>query len=129
MRAVDTNVLLRLLLGDHPRQCAAAKAFVAPGAWVHLVTLAETVWVLESNYGLARDQLVTAVELLLDQQSLSVQEPEVVKAALTRFGNRAGVSFSDCLILEGARKAGHLPVGTFDRDLAKVEGAELLRPG
>jgi predicted nucleic acid-binding protein len=36
------------------------------------------------------------------------------------------LGFSDCLILEAARKAGHLPVGTFDRDLSKLDGAERL---
>jgi predicted nucleic acid-binding protein len=36
------------------------------------------------------------------------------------------VSFTDCLVLEVARKAGHLPLGTFDRDLAKLDGAHRL---
>jgi len=35
-------------------------------------------------------------------------------------------SFSDCLLLELARKAGHLPLGTFDRDLSKLAGARKL---
>jgi predicted nucleic acid-binding protein len=37
------------------------------------------------------------------------------------------LGFSDCLVLETARKAGHLPLGTFDRDLAKLDGAVRLQ--
>ena len=52
MRAVDTNVLVRLLARDHPVQLAAAEAFVQAGAWVSLLVLMETVWVLDSVYGI-----------------------------------------------------------------------------
>ncbi len=88
MRAVDTNVLVRLLARDDAAQAEAAEAFVAGGAWVSHVVLVETIWVLESVYE---------------------------------------VDFSDCLVLEAARKAGHGPLGTFDRDPARLDGAELLR--
>ena len=43
---------------------------------------------------------------------------------MKKTGSAAG--FSDNLIVEIARKNGHLPLGTFDRDLAKVDGAERL---
>jgi predicted nucleic acid-binding protein len=36
------------------------------------------------------------------------------------------LGFSDCLVLEIARKAGHLPLGTFDRNLSKLDGAQKL---
>ena len=70
--------------------------------------------------------LATAVEMLLDHHDLTIQDPEVVTAALLHFRNRPAVSFSDCLLLEAARKAGYLPLGTFDRDLAKLEGVQRL---
>ena len=50
MRAVDTNVLVRLVTGDDARQTEAAEQFVAPGAWVSLLALAETALVLDSVY-------------------------------------------------------------------------------
>jgi predicted nucleic acid-binding protein len=80
MRAVDTNVLVRLVTRDDAKQVAAAEAFVAKGAWVPHLVLAEAMWVLASV----------------------------------------------CLVLEVARKAGHLPLGTFDRELGKLDGAEKL---
>jgi predicted nucleic-acid-binding protein len=55
-----------------------------------------------------------------------VQDPDVVAAALARFRKRSKVGFSDCMVLEVARKAGHMPLGTFDRHLAKLDGTELL---
>ena len=126
MRAVDTNVLVRLVTRDDPRQVALAEAFVEPGAWVSHVVLVEATWVLTSVYALEAPRLATALEMLLDHRALSVQEPEVVALALVQFRKRPAASFSDCLVLELARKAGHLPLGTFDRDLSKLDGAQRL---
>jgi predicted nucleic-acid-binding protein len=53
MRAVDTNVIVRLIVRDDPQQTAAAEHFVEKGAWVSNLALAETVWVLDSVYGLS----------------------------------------------------------------------------
>lgn len=124
MRAIDTNLLVRLLVRDNARQLAAAEKFVAPGAWVSHLVLAETLWVLDAVYSRTSAQLAAAVELLLAHEHLAIQDAEVVEAALERFRARPSLGFSDCLVLESARKSGHLPLGTFDRQLAKVEGAE-----
>jgi predicted nucleic-acid-binding protein len=126
MRAVDTNVLVRLVARDDAGQAAAAERFVARGAWVSHVVLVETMWVLESVYELDRRTQAKAVEMLLNHRDLTVEDADVVVDALARFRAQAGVGFSDCLVLEVARKAGHLPLGTFDRDLAKLDGAERL---
>ena len=64
--------------------------------------------------------------MLLNHRDLTVQDAEVVEAALAHFRKRNSVGFSDCLVLEVARKSGHLPLGTFDRDFSKLEGAERL---
>ena len=127
MRAVDTNVLVRLLARDDEEQAAAAEAFVAPGAWVSHVVLVETLWVLESVYEVDVRGRAKAVEMLLNHREVTVQDPDVVERALGHFRKRPSLGFSDCLVLESARKAGHGPLGTFDRDLGRVEGAQLLR--
>ena len=124
MRAVDTNVLLRLITRDDPQQSAAAESFVAKGSWVSHLVLAQAVWVLESVYGLDSARRATAGEMLLSHQSLTLQDPELVAAALEHFRRKPSLGFSDCLILEIARKSGHLPLGTFDRSLAKLDGVE-----
>lgn len=124
MRAVDTNVLVRLITRDEAQQVAAAEAYVTPGAWVSTVVLAETAWVLQSVYDLAGAEIATVVEMLLRHEQLSLQDAEVVSAALERFRAASAVDFTDCLALEIARKAGHLPFGTFDRKLSRLDGAE-----
>lgn len=126
MRAVDTNVLVRLLTRDDARQVAAAEAFVANGAWVPHLAVAEATWVLASVYDREPDAIATAVEMLLNHQSLTVQDEEVVIAAVAQFRQQPKAGFSDCLMLEVARKAGHTPLGTFDRDLGRLDGAQRL---
>lgn len=126
MRAVDTNVLVRLLARDDPKQLAAAEAFSRPGAWISHVVLVEAMRVMSSVYARRSSQIAAAVSMLLEHDSLVIQDPDVVSAALERFGETPALGFSDCLILEIPRKAGHLPLGTFDRNLAKLEGSERL---
>jgi predicted nucleic acid-binding protein len=126
MRAVDTNVLVRLLTRDDPKQLGVAEAFVEQGAWVSVLALAEATWVLAAVYERTPAQVALAVEMLLNHQHLTLQEPEAVAAALEMFRQRPTLGFSDCLLVQLARRAGHLPLGTFDRNLAKVDGAKRL---
>lgn len=126
MRALDTNLLVRLLARDDPAQLATAEAFIEHGAWVSHLMLAETVWVLDAVYGRSAKQLAAAIELLLDHQSLTIQDADTVRAALAHFRALPKLGFSDCLVLEIARKAGHLPLGTFDRALSRLQGTQRL---
>jgi predicted nucleic-acid-binding protein len=126
MRAIDTNVLVRLITRDDAKQVAAAEGFVASGAWVSHVVLAETLWVLESVYRLDSEARATAVGMLLSHASITVQDADTVTAALAHFRHKPSLGFSDCLVLEIARKAGHLPLGTFDRGLGKLDGGQRL---
>jgi len=126
MRAVDTNVLVRLATRDDAQQTAAAEAFVAGGAWIQPLVLAEAMWVLAAVYDLEPEKIATAVEMFLNHRDLTIQDADAVAAALENFRRRPALGFSDCLILEIARKAGHLPLGTFDRELGKLEGAQRL---
>ncbi len=126
MRAVDTNLLIRLIARDDAAQAAAAEAFVAPGAWVPQIALVEALWVLGSIYGMKPQQIAAAVEMLLSHKDLTLQDANAVAAALSHFRKRPALGFSDCLVLEASRKAGHLPLGTFDRRLGKLEGAQGL---
>jgi len=126
MRAIDTNVLVRLITRDDAAQTEAAQVFVSRGVWVSHVVLAETVWVLSTAYELRVAEIADVIEMLLNHQQLTFQDADVVEAALERYKQVPGVGFSDCLVLETARKAGHLPFGTFDKRLSKTEGAELL---
>jgi predicted nucleic-acid-binding protein len=127
MRAIDTNVLVRVLVRDDPDQAAAADVFIGGGAWVSPLVLMETTWVLRSVYGRTSAQIAAGIELLLGHETIVVQDADLVGRALVDFRKHPAIGFSDCLIVEQARKSGHLPIGTFDRALARLPGATRVR--
>ena len=126
MRAVDTNVVVRVITRDDPAQAETADAYIRGGAWVSQVVLAEVTWTLSAAYGLRPAAIARVVSMLLEHDSIVLEQPDVVALALERFKARPSVGFSDYLILEAAHRAGHLPLGTFDKNLARLEGAERL---
>ena len=99
---------------------------MAKGAWVSHLVLAEAIWVLDAVYARTPKQMIAALELLLVHESLVLQDADTVNAALSQFRAKPALGFSDCLVLEIARKAGHLPLATFDKALAKLNGAQKL---
>ena len=126
MRAIDTNVRVRLIAQDDAAQFQAAESFITGGVWVSTVAFIESIWVLRSFYKLKPKELATAIELLLMQRDLSFENRAAIEAALQLFMERPTLGFNDCMILKLAEKAGHLPLGTFDKDLSKLEGARKL---
>jgi predicted nucleic-acid-binding protein len=124
MRAVDTNLLVRLVVRDDVEQVAVAEDFVARGGWVSHLALAEATWVLSAVYERDAASIAAAIERLSNHKTLTIQDADVVSAALDHFRKRPALGFSDCMLLEIARKAGHLPLGTFDRELGKLPDAE-----
>ena len=127
MRAVDTNVVVRLVVRDDPEQVRAAEKFTCGGAWISHLVLAETSWVLDAVYERTTEQIATAVDMLLSHKDLTLQDSAVVASALEQFRKRPALGFADCLVVEIARKAGHLPVGTFGKSLAKLDRTERLQ--
>ena len=118
MNAADTNVLVRLMVRDDPHQTAVAGRFIEEGVWVSSLVLAETTCVVRSVYGRSAGELAVSVEMILNEKHVTLEDPGVVEAALDLF--------RDCLILQLTKKAGHLPLGTFDRDLGRVPGVHRL---
>ena len=126
MLALDTNVLLRLLVRDDAQQASAADAAAIKGGWISHLVLAEAVWVLDAVYNRTPKQLIAALDMLLMHQTLVLQDADVVSAALVQLRAKPGLGFSDCLVLEIARKAGHLPLATLDKALGKLAGTQRL---
>ena len=120
------NVLVRLITRDDVRRAASADGFVQNGAWVSTLAPAETISVLETVYERRAGDLATAIDMLLNHKNLILQDSDVVAAALDLFRSRPVLGFSDCLMLQLARRAGHLRLGTFDRNLGKAEGVQKL---
>ena len=64
--------------------------------------------------------------MLVEHDRLTLQGEDAVRGAHAAFEGDPSVGFSDCLIVETARKAGHLPVGTFDKAMSRIDGAQGL---
>src|SRR5256886_8660754 len=105
MRTVDTNVIVRIVVRDDPGQVRAVEQFAAGGAWVSHVVLAEATWVLDAVYQRTAQQIAAAIDVLLNHKDFTLQDSDVVAAALEEFKERPALGFSDCLVLEIARKA------------------------
>ncbi len=132
--ALDTNVLLRVLVDDDARQSARARALIdralADGAslFISTIVLCETVWVLRSGYGATRDVLTDTLVWLLAAEQLTVESRSDVERATAAFAGGKG-DFSDYLIRESARTHGAAAVATFDRALWKSDGFVSPDPG
>lgn len=133
MIAVDTNVLVRLLVEDDPREAEAARALVATakedGEPILVVdpVLCELEWVLEAAYDATRKDIAKAVQGLLEDEAFVFVDRTSVAEALGHY-RQTSADLSDCLILVGARRSGARTTVTFDRRLRRVPGAIVLRP-
>ena len=116
MLAVDTNVVVRLLVNDDARQGAAARRlFESDEIWIRVTELLEVARVLESVYDLSADETVKALRRLLGLPNVRAEEPGAVAAALDAAGR--GLELADALHL--LRTPQDAEFVTFDRALAK----------
>lgn len=130
MIGLDTNVLVRYVMQDDPRQSPRATRLMesldpqAPG-FVSLVVLVELVWVLKGNYGLDRRQVATVLETLLRSKEVVIDRAELVAQALQRFAG-AGADLADALIERLAAASGCETTFTFDAGAVKSAGMQLV---
>jgi predicted nucleic-acid-binding protein len=130
MTGLDTNILIRFFAKDNLEQGSRAAELLrslTPGApgFVSLVSLAELIWVLRSQYRLSKTQLIQCLEQLLDSPELVLESQAAVNQALRRF---AGVKadFADCLIERSGHAGGCHETVTFDVDASRFAGMRLL---
>ena len=130
MIALDTNVLVRYLVRDDEAQAATARTVVSslsadkPGFVCREVIL-ELVWVLERAYGFSREQIANVLEHLVSTDVLVIEAgADVARAAFSYVTGSAG--FSDLMILAAAERSNALPLHTFDRKAARLEGVTLI---
>ena len=120
MIAFDTNVILRYLLGDEPKQSKKAKALVDrlarddDRAYISDIVLCEVVWVLARGYKLDREKIVHVLSSLLATRQLAFDSTDRLQRAIRAFENGKG-DFADYMIREQARNAGCDAVMTFDK--------------
>jgi predicted nucleic-acid-binding protein len=131
MIGLDTNVIVRYIMQDDPRQSAQATALIeklteaSPG-FVSVVSIVELVWVLESAFSLARTQVVDALVNLTSVDVFKIERVGIVAAAVRSF-REGSADFADCLIERSSASAGCEKTVTFDRAAAKTAGMVLIK--
>lgn len=130
MIAFDTNVLLRLLLNDEPRQARQAQALVdralsrSDRVLLPDIVLCELEWVLGAVYEVPRSEIIETLRRLLDTEVFAFLDRGAVVAALRDYEEGSG-DFSDYLIGASAARAGAATTYTFDRALRHSAGVDL----
>ena len=131
MIGLDTNILVRYLAQDDPLQSPKATELIERQltadnpAFVSLVAMVETAWVLERAYGLSDRAIAAAIERMLQAEVLVVENEQEVFTAMIALKERRG-SFADALIGALGDKAGCSRTLTFDRQALRLAGFELL---
>ena len=131
MIGIDTNLLLRLIVGDEPKQAVMAREFLRgrcsadePGYVCHIV-LVELVWTLARAYGYPRERIAAAIEQILGTAQLDVESSGDVAAAVKDY-RRGAADFANCLLVRVNAATGCTHTVTFDRKAAKLPGFKLL---
>lgn len=131
MAALDTNVLVRLLVQDDPAQLTVAKRLIrrcvdaGETLYVPVTVALELEWVLRSNFGFAKETVIQTLAQLLSTIDISFKSESALEVALALFA-QGSADFSDCPHVAQAGVGGERPLWTFDRAASKLEGARLL---
>jgi predicted nucleic-acid-binding protein len=131
--ALDTNVLVRLLVRDDEAQCAAARHLVeqseASGEPVLLLigAVLEAEWVLRSRYKIDKFRIIDAFAQLLESTGVVHEDEQTLEQALALWKNHAQADFTDCILAARALRLGCARLVTFDAGAARLPMTELLR--
>jgi predicted nucleic-acid-binding protein len=129
--ALDTNVLVRLVVGDDARQNARVLGLIEDSAsrgellFVPLTVTLELEWILRARYGFARDAILAVLVALLESREFEFQEEPSVELSLD-FYRSTNADFAECLHLASAITHDQTPFLTFDRIAARLDGAQAL---
>jgi predicted nucleic-acid-binding protein len=130
MIGLDTNVLVRYIMQDDPKQSPKAAKVMdsladAGGGYITLVSIVELVWVLTASYALTRAQVAQALDGIVRTKQFTIENAEQVVRALAIY-KTGKADFADCLIERSAHKAGCEKTVTFDVNAAKHAGMSLI---
>ena len=116
VRAIDTNIVVRLLTADDPEQAAAAKQIIEAGdIFLGVTVLLEAEWVLRAGYGFDATQIASALRGLAGLPGMSVEEPTLLSTALEWL--EGGMDFADALHLASRSESANFV--SFDEKLVK----------
>lgn len=120
MIAIDTNLVVRYLTGDHPEQSARARVLIdQTPVFVGLTVMLEVEWVLRSAYGYRPADVTRALRAFAGLPTVTVAEAAMIAAALDLADK--GMDFADALHLGQATDCESF--ATFDRRFVKAAQA------
>jgi len=131
MIALDTNILLRLLLADDLHQLAKARRELATvrdaaaGVFINDIVLAEGFWTLRGSYGYSKDDVLLVLRELLNSAAFAFERRPVLQAACAMY-EASAADFADCLIVAKNGAIGCKYTATFDRAMRGLLGAKVL---
>ena len=130
MIALDTNIVMRLLVRDDLSQAEAAERLLSGltpenRGFICREAIMELIWVLERVYEYSKTDIGEAVLELIASSDLEIESLEDVTLSLFRY-MQGGADFADLMILAAADRQRATPLYTFDRKLARLDGARLL---
>jgi predicted nucleic-acid-binding protein len=120
VKSLDTNILIRVITKDHPIQTPLAASVLDRPVFVSHGVLMETEWVLRSRYQWPRNQIATALRLLLDVGTVKMVNPELIAWSLDRYV--AGADFADMLHIVASKDRESFL--SFETDLAAIAGPD-----
>lgn len=131
MQTFDTNVVVRLLLGNDPHQTAMAiqqwqNALQDTGIYLPIVVILETVWVLARAAKLDKARIAPDLRQLIEIEGVTLENETVVRHAIEHYAS-SSADFGDCLVRESAKQANALPVVTFDRRFSRNADVLLIQ--
>lgn len=131
MPALDTNVLVRYLVEDDAAQLAAASRLIhkcvseGQTLFVPVTVILELEWVLRASFEYPKEDVMATLSSLFTATELVCESERALEVALQLYRN-GPADFADCLHIALAAQAGEVPLWTFDKRAAKVDGAKAI---
>lgn len=132
MCAVDTNVLVRLIVRDDAKQLEAVQrlqlhcACQGQQLFVSTTVLLELEWVLRSRYRFDKPKVLAALEQMMTSGKVEFERSAAIANALLGY-ERTNADLADCIHSEMAAANDRSPLHTFDQDASTLAGASLLQ--
>jgi predicted nucleic acid-binding protein len=126
---VDTNVLVRHLVGDPPKMAARATAYLQKESELLVTDLivAETIYVLESFYEVARPEISEAMRALIVMESVSVIDAPLLHRAVEIY-EYDRLDFAEAYLVASAESTGVMQIASFDRSIDRVKSVTRIEP-
>ena len=123
MKLVDADVILRFLLSDNPEKALKRRnLLLSSDEYLHIteLALAEVIWVMESSYGVSKEDIASRTLRLVSSPRIDFTDRELLEQALVLYREH-NVSFIDAYHTALGRRAGHEVIYSYNRDFERLK--------